>query len=190
MKRITATPILLLITCLLCFAQCKKDKTKTPLEQLPPETQTGANTFGCLINGQVFRPGGAQLSGGSLNAIYQHIFPSTPSGYIFGISAKNNQEQCKLRQIGFAFDSVSMRVAVYQLEKRVNGKGAGVYQEFYCNQTFKEYVTNEILNGELNVKKFDTIDQIASGTFWFKALSNLGDTVSVTEGRFDVRYTR
>jgi len=28
------------------------------LEQLPPATQTGANTFGCLLNGEAWTPSG------------------------------------------------------------------------------------------------------------------------------------
>ncbi len=42
------------------FAQCKKHHPppKTELEKLPPITQTGANTFGCLLNGVAFTPGG------------------------------------------------------------------------------------------------------------------------------------
>ena len=37
---------------------CSKDNSapEDPLAKLPPETQTGANTFGCIINGQVFYP--------------------------------------------------------------------------------------------------------------------------------------
>lgn len=180
----------LLLFCFFIFSQCKKEKDKTPIEQLPPETQTGANTFGCLVNGQAFKPGGAQLSGGSLNAIYQNIFPNTRSGYVFAISAKNHQEYCKYKQVGFGFDSVSMRIGVYNLEQKVNGKGGGGYLETYCNQPYIEFLTNEIVRGQLDLKKFDSINQIACGTFWFKAVNDIGDTVNVTEGRFDVRYTR
>jgi hypothetical protein len=35
---------------------CTKDSPNSFTAQLPPETQTGANTFGCIINGQVFYP--------------------------------------------------------------------------------------------------------------------------------------
>lgn len=38
---------------------CKLQKnkpTKTELEKLPPITQIGANTFGCLINGKAWIP--------------------------------------------------------------------------------------------------------------------------------------
>ena len=41
------------------FAACKKDKTnEDPEDQLPPATQTGTNTFGCLVNGKVYIPKG------------------------------------------------------------------------------------------------------------------------------------
>jgi len=50
--------LLLTISFFLLSSSCKKNKPTNPVDQLPPETQTGANTFGCLINGEVFKPGG------------------------------------------------------------------------------------------------------------------------------------
>jgi hypothetical protein len=46
---------------------CSKDNaTETPADQLPPITQTGANTAGCIINGKVLIPkNGSQAIGGS-----------------------------------------------------------------------------------------------------------------------------
>ena len=38
---------------LLCAASCKKEKI-AEIDKLPAATQTGANTFGCLVNGKVF----------------------------------------------------------------------------------------------------------------------------------------
>lgn len=46
---------------LLCAASCKKDKASE--DQLPPATQSGANTFGCLVNGKVFEPKGYDGTG-------------------------------------------------------------------------------------------------------------------------------
>ncbi|MGD5408184.1 hypothetical protein QUS89_23100, partial [Xanthomonas citri pv. citri] len=37
-------------------SSCRKNKPANAVDQLPPETQTGANTFGCLIDGKVFVP--------------------------------------------------------------------------------------------------------------------------------------
>jgi len=53
MRRIANTPALLLLAILISFAECKK-KTEEP--ELPPETTTGAMTFGCKVNGKVFVP--------------------------------------------------------------------------------------------------------------------------------------
>ena len=53
---------LLLYPALLLLTQCSKCKNdpqpNDPASQLPPATQTGANTFGCLVNGQPYTPKG------------------------------------------------------------------------------------------------------------------------------------
>ena len=44
-------------------------------------------------------------------------------------------------------------------------------------------------SGELKIKKFDTGNRIISGTFFFTGTDNsTGQTVNITEGRFDIRY--
>ena len=48
----------LLLAALLGLSQCKKKRDPAPEDQLPPATQTGANTFGCLVNGQPWTPQG------------------------------------------------------------------------------------------------------------------------------------
>lgn len=50
---------------------CNKDEDKTPIEQLPPATTTGANTAGCLVDGEVFLPKGTSLGGPILSCFYQ-----------------------------------------------------------------------------------------------------------------------
>jgi hypothetical protein len=44
----------------LLLVQCRKndDAPAKPEDQLPAATQTGANTFGCLVNGQPYSPSG------------------------------------------------------------------------------------------------------------------------------------
>ncbi|UOQ73224.1 hypothetical protein [Hymenobacter cellulosilyticus] len=53
-RRVFSAPLLLAILPLL---QCKSDVTG-PESQLPPATQNGANTFGCLVNGRPWTPRG------------------------------------------------------------------------------------------------------------------------------------
>ena len=59
MKKIIT--VILLST--LLGASCKKTNTPSPTDQLPPTTQTGANTFGCLVNGKVYVPKGSSGTG-------------------------------------------------------------------------------------------------------------------------------
>ena len=94
------------------------------------------------------------------------------------------------KTIAFGFDSVIITAGTYPLGVRRNGYGGAAYQEFPCSQPFTEYITNNIITGELIIKKFDTLNQIASGTFWFDAVNANGQKVEIREGRFDVRYTR
>jgi hypothetical protein len=51
MKQFFLKTILFLFT--IAFYNCEN---KNPQEQLPPITQTGANTFGAIVDGQVFIP--------------------------------------------------------------------------------------------------------------------------------------
>ena len=65
----------------LALASCSKDSAKQdPVAQLPPETQTGAYTFACIINNQVFYPrdGSGNLGVGS--GARGLIFWGDPSG--------------------------------------------------------------------------------------------------------------
>jgi hypothetical protein len=52
MKTLLKTTLLLAFSFLLISGSCKKEKTGT--DALPPATQEGKNTFGCVINGKVF----------------------------------------------------------------------------------------------------------------------------------------
>ena len=53
MKQIKKILLTVGVVTIFTFSQCKK-KTEEP--QLPPETTTGAMTFGCKVNGKVFVP--------------------------------------------------------------------------------------------------------------------------------------
>ncbi|MGB4776356.1 MAG: DUF6252 family protein, partial [Daejeonella sp.] len=46
------------------------------------------------------------------------------------------------------------------------------------------------LTGELTITKFDEINGIASGTFWFDAENEQREKVQVREGRFDAKINQ
>lgn len=72
MKKITRYTLLFLSLILLSTSSCKDDDdTPTnPVDQLPPATQTGENTFGCLLDGEVFIPSGGT---NPLDCVYQFV---------------------------------------------------------------------------------------------------------------------
>ena len=104
------------------FSQCKK-KSTNPIDELPPETQTGANTFGCLVDGKAFKPAGNGFSGPIKSAIYQYLIPGTPAGYTFAVDGNDSRNTEDISSVGFGFDSVRMSVGIFPLQLRKNGQG-------------------------------------------------------------------
>jgi hypothetical protein len=68
------TKILLFIALTLVLGCCSDDDSKSAseIDKLPPATQTGANTAGCLVNGKAFLPKGYFPGGASLYCFYQN----------------------------------------------------------------------------------------------------------------------
>jgi hypothetical protein len=121
---------------ILCSNSCKKHSSD-PLSQLPPATQTGAQTFGCLINGKAFTPGGSNFGGPVLACIYQYAYktpvpidsPLGPSvGWVFAIDGVDSRNSCNLTSIGLGFDSVEMQLGqTYILRTRKAGQGGAIH---------------------------------------------------------------
>jgi hypothetical protein len=173
-------------TCLffLSATACKKDNYS-----LPPETQTGAGTFGCKIDGKVWVPRGTDYnSGRNIFANYQFIYPS-PNGFVFVLSAAS-YESSPLE--GFTLGTDSLTIKSGMLIKLCSGKKAieGAARFHIGFDQAKEYITNDRISGELHITKFDETNLIVSGTFWFDAINPGGEIIHVTEGRFDTKYTR
>ena len=79
--------IIILLTAFILFS-CDKDDNPQPVQpvdQLPPATQIGANTFGCLLDGIVFKPG---TGPNPLDCVYQFI----NGGYYFSFQANRRDE--------------------------------------------------------------------------------------------------
>src|SRR6185503_9360933 len=68
----------LLLLSVLLTGNCKKDNIDE-LSKLPPATQSGANTFGCLINGSAFIPNGYDGSKPNIHVIAD---PTHNDGYL------------------------------------------------------------------------------------------------------------
>ena len=172
-------PMLLLLP-ILSYTGCKEDDDPVdPLELLPPLTNTGENTFGCLVNGEAF----VVKSSIKADAVYQRGILDM-GGDIVNKSVSHG--------IILTLYEPSISAAEYKLNSHKPGKA------FYIMRSPKPlcvYETNDMNTGTLNIHYFDADKYIISGTFEFTAIINeqdseggCQDTVRVTDGRFDFKY--
>jgi hypothetical protein len=171
--------LLFLFTTLLTLSCCNKDDDKptNPIDQLPPDTQIGANTAGCLVNGEAFLPKGAGII---LNCFYQ-------DGLNFGLSITKNISN-NIQNINVASLNQSLEIEkIYQLKEYGANSKYGEYTYFYTGGD-KRYKTNSIVTGELKITYHNFIKAIISGTFWFDAINSEGEIIKIREGRFDMEY--
>jgi hypothetical protein len=184
--------LLPLLALALLLAQCKKTPDTTPpiptdpLAALPAETQTGAGTFGCLVNSKPYATvssikcrGDWQgiktifiSAGANANAQYSGE-PFSASMLLNGVAALQNNQQ---------FDLVTFSQPINQ-----------AYNQFAANAVASNrscvYQGNYIKTGQVTLTKFDGPNRIASGRFAFTLYEPGGcDTLKVTNGRFDVKF--
>ena len=178
--RLPPTPLLL--AALLGLCQCKHSDPgpARPEDQLPPATQTGAHTFGCLLNSQPWTPGG---SVGPLN--YRLIYDPGYAGGDLEIRAYRYVESLKDTQYFLITGAPINKTGTYPLD----GKIAGVYYSSGIKGSCYEYDNTPglTMSGQLIVSRLDTKQGIVSGTFHFKLWQPGCDTIKVTQGRFDYK---
>ena len=180
--------IILILIISIFFACCTKDDNPTPaptpVSQLPLATQTGANTFGCLLDGKVFIPG---ITNNSYNCFYQLV----DGEYYFKVSASNRKNNI-LRGITLGTEKLSITQGqTLNLYERVDGNCFGGF--FYGNDLTGVLENNRtsILNtGELKITKLDFTNNIVSGIFWFDVKDNQNVVHQIRDGRFDMKFTQ
>ena len=98
--------ILILFSFLL--VSCSKDnpfETPTTPDQLPPATTVGANTVGCLVNGEVFLPHKNNPFGSSpTTCFYQFV----NGAYHFSLGFSNDQ-RTRLRGVNVASHNIVLQ---------------------------------------------------------------------------------
>ena len=170
----------------LILSCCKNDddQPQNPIDQLPPETQTGEQTIGCLVNGEAF------VDNTSFNNFYQFV----DGEYYLVINwDKDTFEGFKDGQIAISGIEIQEN-QTYALNKSgyVNGDYTGGGATFTNNLSdiYGQYETNSDYIGQIHFTRFDTENFIMSGTFEFEAQEILsGETISITNGRFDLNFT-
>ncbi|NRB60630.1 MAG: hypothetical protein HRU50_11915 [Winogradskyella sp.] len=177
--------LLLLIFFLIGSLSCDKNDddnngSQNPIDQLPPATQTGENTAGCLVNGEAFLPNNGSIQPLVLNYLNGEDFT-------LGISREVNGSLYTIRIS--QFNIPLQEGETYLLNTEFTGSPSSAQ---YIINTFPPpspnyYSTNSMVTGELTITSNDFNNAILSGTFWFDAINSEGDIVEVREGRFDIQ---
>lgn len=169
------------------------NEDSSPQEQLPAATQTGANTFGCMVDGKLFYPrDGTPSVGSGAKAI---IWWGSPSSYDYSELDVNNFKDGKPVNnfIMHLQDIHTIGIGEY-VWKESNFKNGidGLMQNYlfirafdYSNNTWKWYGSYEN-SGKTIITKYGG-QPIISGTFSGKLKSQDGNSeISITNGRFDI----
>lgn len=185
----------LLLALFLMLLGCSSDSN--PEDGLPPETQTGANTFGCLIDGKLLTP----RSGN--NNIVNPAWGATMWG---GVPNVNDYSELEVRDLksprGASFLLHIKQLAIYGVGDYVIDKSNGMsnvdgfdHTYLHCvifdnaTNSYQQYVSFDN-SGLLKIKFIKpTPGSIVSGTFNCKVrnIQNPNDEIEITNGRFDVK---
>ena len=192
------TKILFFLIIMTVFA-CNKDDDpapQDPIAKLPPETQTGANTFGCIINNQVFYPRDGK----------SELFSPGGKGLMIWGDPAGNQEfnELEIRNLIDGKPCSKMIIHLQNLhqtqvkeyvwkasnfQSSIDGLFQNyVYAKIYDNATnsWKFYGSYEN-SGKVTITKYANDNTIISGNFSGKLrLKNGTEEIDILNGRFDI----
>lgn len=166
---------------------CKKQNTlEMELTKLPQATQTGRNTFGCLVNGKAWVAQNQDcflLCDPSFKMDFDHDFGGNFGIDAYWIDSKKNIKQ----RIDIMVDSLNFNLikhiniynshsGVFFINYKINGQ-CGKYDRFDDDDV--------TYSGIVEITKYDLQIGIISGTFEFTLAKPGCDTIKVTNGRFD-----
>jgi len=152
-----------------------------PPEVLPPITQTGAGTFGCLLNGKVWLPSN---SGALITLDCQ---------YYRGLFLLSAGRVLKDPDVSQWFSSAIKPVYgggtyYYKSSPPLGGSPGASFSDDVKNSSYQTD-DKDSLNTYVTITKLDSTNRIVSGTFSFLFTKIGYDTVRITNGRFDMKYT-
>ncbi|WP_375416207.1 hypothetical protein [uncultured Hymenobacter sp.] len=171
--------LLLLTLPLALLLGCKKDDPD-PVDQLPPATQTGANTLGCLINGQPWTPQG---NDGSSN--YRVVYDRALGGAFDLRAYRYQQKPTDNYQYMILFATRLYAPKSYSFRDSLDTEAYISDRMTGCELTSRDKAIYR--RGTLTITRLDLQAGIISGTFDFVLAKPGCDTVRVTQGRFDKR---
>jgi hypothetical protein len=192
MKNAFLLPLLFLVIA------CSNDSN--PENGLPKETQTGANTFGCLINGKLYKPRCEKPS---------VAFPQWGM-VVWGSPSSYNYTEIEVRDLksefGFnlllhieSMNSVGINTTTIDESNGLSGIDGLQNNYLHCTiydkvtSNYKKYISYQN-SGTINITKLGYASNnpnngfIISGTFSgnLRNIDNPNEEIKITKGRFDI----
>ncbi|MCC6683989.1 MAG: hypothetical protein IT247_02850 [Bacteroidia bacterium] len=159
--------LLLVLAALSCLSlHCKKE---SELDNLPPATTNGAETFGCLINGKAFR-------GDYKSKIYRGIYHDA----IIEMEMEN-----EMGNIYFRTEGIITKPGDYVIPYAPSA------MHLFAYDGDDSYRSRNTLNGFafLRITRLDSLQHYIAGQFDFTLFNSSGTaSVHVSNGRFDLKY--
>lgn len=180
------------------LASCTKDNpTPDPASLLPPETQTGANTFGCLINGKLLIPrdGTGTFGGANSGASLLGGYPNSTDYYELDIRDYKSERTAKIL---IHMQSVHLTgVDNYVIDESNGLSNVDGYDHNYLHCKIFNEATNSYQyyrsyhnSGIFKITKYDFNNRIISGIFSCKIKNSVipNDEIEIKQGRFDIKW--
>lgn len=166
------TPLLALLLAL-CLTSCKDENPFVPGTELPPETTIGANTFGCIINGKVWRNGGYFNPAESLN------IPEMSETRLAIAASRNVTDTLSGINIWI------LDIGISEGKYLCDSLNIYIRYNLFFGGSVCEYIYAE--EGEVEITHYDLDNRIVSGRF--NAILKLDgcEDIVITEGRFDLK---
>ena len=145
------------------------------MERLPPITTTGANTFGFLLNGEPWVVCGGSLKNSRLSASYS---------YQLSMLEIRGRRRCAPFRDNIYLVTIADGPGVYEYIRAEYGN-----RELECQDVVDPYTFLEGADNRLEILRLDKENYIMSGTFQCTLVhAKCGDTIHITEGRFDYKW--
>jgi hypothetical protein len=160
---------------LVLLVACQRENLEP---DLPPETATGANTFGCILNGQPWKTT-PNVSGQMRTLIAQ-----PDNGGLLNIYATHKGTD-NSRWEGIQFFSVNFYgTGKFPISKHLDNRFS--FEDMAKNIYINSKSDDVKESGELIITTFDTNKGILAGRFWFRLEREDGTVYEAKDGRFDI----
>jgi hypothetical protein len=164
------------------FISCKKT-----VDELPPATQTGANTFGCRVDGNIWVPQKNSIFPGAeiLEAL------QLPNHDLY-INARNFASSPNETEFEIFIKDMT-GIGTYNFNTTMAGPGTAASYVYYVKRNINpinEWMTSADYTGTVTITAYSgTAPRFVSGTFQCQAINlyNNPQPMTITEGRFDVK---